>query len=144
MFCVCVNSPCSLQVFSSRLPFCVQAFCVPCVRFPFVQVLSRHCRFFFLCLGLSRPFCAGVSFPLSDRCVSSFVCRLPALSVQVISPLVCAGSPSVGSLPSFLRVGPSVNPPLCAGSPLNGYLPLSLLCAGLPPSVTPLCVQVSP
>lgn len=41
----------------------------------------------FLCLQTSSAFCAG------------------------LSPLFCAGSPSVGSLPPLLRAGPSVTPP---------------------------------
>ena len=144
MFCVCVYSPRSLQVFSSRIPLFVCRLCVPCVGFPFVQVLSRHCRFLFLCLGPPALFCAGVSFPLFDRCVSSFVCRRPALSVQGCPPLVCAGSPSVGSLPSFLRAGPSVNPPLCAGSPSVGTCPF-LSCVQVFRPLSPhLCVQDPP
>ena len=77
----------------------------------------------FRCLQTSRAFCAGLS-----------------------PPLFCAGSPSVGSLPSFLRAGPSVNPPLCAGSPSVGTCPF-LSCVQVfrplsPPP--PLCVQDPP
>ena len=50
----------------------------------------------------------------------------------------------MGSLPSFLRAGPSVNPLSVCRFPLSGYLPLSLLCAGLPPSVTPPLCAGSP
>ena len=105
MFCVCVYSPRSLQDFSSRLPLCVQVFCVPCVGFPFV---SRHCRFLFLCLGLSRFFfvlvfhflcLTGVSLPLFAD-FPRFLCR-------VVSPL-------------FVQVPPQwvVSPPFCVQVPL--------------------------
>ena len=104
VFCVCVHSPRSLQDFSSRLPFCVQVFCVPCVGFPFV---SRHCRFLFLCLGLSRPFLCWcfISFVWQ---VCLFLCLQTsrAFCAGLSPPCLCRFPPSVGSLPSFLRAVP--------------------------------------
>ena len=111
-----------MQVFSSRLPFCVQAFRVPCVGFSFVQVLPATVSFF-LCSGLSPPFlCRRVISFVWQACLFLCLQTSRAFCAGLSLPFLCR-FPSVGSLPSLLRAGPSLNPSLCAGSPSMGTCP---------------------